>query len=97
MKKKYLRAVLVIKLVSLKSDFILFVRAIQGSIIFPQYWIITVVFSQNASELPASLKYSILAKVLEWAMPSQLQRFLDEMDYLDPFQSGSRPGGESFG
>ena len=32
-----------------------------------------------------------LGKVLERMVVSQLQRFLDEVDYLDPFQSGFRP------
>ena len=33
-----------------------------------------------------------LRKVLEQIMASQFQGFLDEPDYLDPFQSGFRPG-----
>ncbi|KAF7254734.1 RNA-directed DNA polymerase from mobile element jockey [Varanus komodoensis] len=33
-----------------------------------------------------------LGKVLEWVVVGQLQALLDETDYLDPFQSGFRPG-----
>ncbi|KAF7251615.1 Ena/VASP-like protein [Varanus komodoensis] len=33
-----------------------------------------------------------LGKVLEWVVAGQLQALLDETDYLDPFQSGFRPG-----
>ncbi|KAF7243701.1 Pleckstrin-likey domain-containing family M member 3 [Varanus komodoensis] len=33
-----------------------------------------------------------LRKVLEWVVAGQLQALLDETDYLDPFQSGFRPG-----
>ncbi|KAF7253346.1 hypothetical protein EYD10_01268 [Varanus komodoensis] len=33
-----------------------------------------------------------LGKVLERVVAGQLQAFLDETDYLDPFQSGFRPG-----
>ncbi|XP_061453461.1 uncharacterized protein LOC133370741 [Rhineura floridana] len=33
-----------------------------------------------------------LGKVIERVVASQLQVFLDESDYLDPFQSGFRPG-----
>uniref|UniRef100_A0A803TBL9 Reverse transcriptase domain-containing protein n=1 Tax=Anolis carolinensis TaxID=28377 RepID=A0A803TBL9_ANOCA len=33
-----------------------------------------------------------LGKVLERVVASQLQGFLDDTDYLDPFQSGFRPG-----
>ena len=33
-----------------------------------------------------------LGKVLEWVMTSQLQRFLGETDYLNPFQLGLRLG-----
>ena len=33
-----------------------------------------------------------LGKVLECMAANQLQEFLDEMHYLDPFQSGFNPG-----
>ncbi|KAF7239274.1 Inactive carboxypeptidase-like protein X2 [Varanus komodoensis] len=33
-----------------------------------------------------------LGKVLEWVVVGQLQALLDKTDYLDPFQSGFRPG-----
>ncbi|KAF7245550.1 hypothetical protein EYD10_08337 [Varanus komodoensis] len=33
-----------------------------------------------------------LGKALEWVVAGQLQALLDETDYLDPFQSGFRPG-----
>ncbi|KAF7248337.1 C3a anaphylatoxin chemotactic receptor [Varanus komodoensis] len=33
-----------------------------------------------------------LCKVLDWVVAGQLQALLDETDYLDPFQSGFRPG-----
>ncbi|KAF7244371.1 putative RNA-directed DNA polymerase from transposon BS [Varanus komodoensis] len=33
-----------------------------------------------------------LGKVFEWMVVGQLQALLDETDYLDPFQSGFRPG-----
>ncbi|KAF7238474.1 HORMA domain-containing protein 2 [Varanus komodoensis] len=33
-----------------------------------------------------------LGKVLEWVVAGQFQALLDETDYLDPFQSGFRPG-----
>ncbi|KAF7243157.1 Ephrin type-A receptor 4 [Varanus komodoensis] len=33
-----------------------------------------------------------LGKVLEWVVAGQLQALLDETHYLDPFQSGFRPG-----
>ncbi|KAF7235017.1 C-type lectin domain family 2 member D, partial [Varanus komodoensis] len=33
-----------------------------------------------------------LGKVLEWVVAGQLQALLDETDYLDPLQSGFRPG-----
>ena len=33
-----------------------------------------------------------LNKVLKWVVSSQLQGILDEMDYLDPFQFGFKPG-----
>ena len=38
----------------------------------------------------ANLPY--LGKVLEQVVAGQLQALLDEMDFLDPFQSGFRPG-----
>ncbi|KAF7234862.1 50S ribosomal protein L1 [Varanus komodoensis] len=38
-----------------------------------------------------------LGKVLEWVVVGKLQAFLDETDYLDPFQSGFRPGVRSLG
>ena len=33
-----------------------------------------------------------LGKVLEWVVAGQFQELLNEMDYLNPFQSGFRPG-----
>ena len=38
------------------------------------------------------INISLLVKVMEQVVASQFQGFLDERDYLDPFQSGFRPG-----
>ncbi|KAF7240874.1 putative RNA-directed DNA polymerase from transposon BS [Varanus komodoensis] len=52
-------------------------------------WILEVVnASLREGRVPASLKEA----VLEWVVAGQLQALLDEIDYLDPFQSGFRPG-----
>lgn len=43
-------------------------------------------YHQAFSNLP------LLGKVLDFAVAAQLQRFLGDMEYLDPVQSSFRPG-----
>ena len=47
---------------------------------------------ENLSNYRPVANVPFLGKVLEQVVAGQLQTLLDETDYLDPFQSGFRPG-----